>query len=69
MKKTLRFLLTNIYTLILMLLAIFLFWEGYGKGYVEDYIDINYGNNIKQTYNNSELIKDLLKIEDTPDDS
>lgn len=53
----------SLYIMVLLLVAIFISWEAYGKEYIESYINTEYGHDIKQTYNNSELIKELLDNE------
>lgn len=60
LKKASEILLRSLYIFLLTLLALFAFWELYGKRHIEKYIDKNYGNYIERTYNNSELLKELL---------
>jgi hypothetical protein len=50
------FILTNI--------LVWIIWTQIGKDYIEKHIKEEYGYSINQTYNNSELIKNLLKSED-----
>ena len=57
MKKTTEWILNTVYIIILIFLSLVIFWELYAKTYVENYIDNEYGHQIKETYNNTELIK------------
>jgi hypothetical protein len=53
----LKWLATSLYILILMILAIYMFWEGYAKNYVETYLNENYGQYIISTSNDLKILK------------
>jgi hypothetical protein len=57
MKKIFNFIFISILAFILMMLAIFLFWELYAKVYVENYLDDNYGYAIIQTNEDLKILK------------
>ena len=57
MKKVLNFLLTSFYAFLLIMLAIFSFWELYAKDYMIDHFDTKYGNNIIQMTEDCKLLK------------
>jgi hypothetical protein len=57
MKKIFNFILHSIYILILIILALFLFWEGYAKRHMENYIDEEYGIYLIRSYKDLQLLK------------
>jgi len=59
MKKATNFILSTLYALLLFLVALFLFWEVYGKEYIENYIDDEYGQYIIRTKKDCDLIKNF----------
>lgn len=59
MKKASNLLLSTLYAFLLIIAAIFLFWECYGKEHIEKYIDDNYGQYIIRTSKDCDLIKEF----------
>lgn len=65
MQKTIKFILFTIYMIILFALVVVMFWEFYGKEFVENYIKKEYGDAIIQTKNNSELSLQILQNDES----